>query len=423
MDIEVFKDFDGALAGAHYWRDGALFIEMAPEPPIFVDYAWHTYQFHFAFGLKNNSDSELSPVILVTGENETRRDHPALIYSSPSLEKEFSRANFPCFFDGMFRYKLLPTLAPGETLYLANTYFQPPRELFARLEGLARAGGAERLVFGKSLENRDLTAYLYLDRAPENAPLVLVTSGFHPAEPDTLATQAILEYLAGEEGRELRTKLRFAIAPVMNPDGFIHGRPASNLAGVNFYWEFTEKDEVKAPEAAALWKLALELKPSLYFDFHSYTFQPHKTASPYVKPLLFYRGEKVRRLARELAAGLMGHTNGAANRGEASWAPGTLQYKLTRKLNTITFAKYHLALCDGVDGCREHGLVALLTVCRGLLEAGVTDQREILKAPHGKVKPSLSDDLKERWFLFKNGPLRYWTKKLLGKYKIPPGVK
>ena len=108
---------------------------------------------------------------------------------------------------------------------MANTYFQPPRELFARLEGLARAGGAERLEFGKSVEGRNLTAYLYLDQAPENAPLVLVTSGFHPAEPDTLATQAILEYLAGEEGRALRKKLRFAVVPVMNPDGFIHGPP------------------------------------------------------------------------------------------------------------------------------------------------------------------------------------------------------
>ena len=422
MDIEVLKDFDGALAGAHHWKDATLYIEMAPEPPIFVDYAWHTYQSHFAFGLKNTTDREISPVILVTGEKDVNRDHPALIYSSPSLEQEFTKAGFPAFFDGLFRYKLLPTLAPGETLYLANTYFQPPKELFARLDGLARAGGAERRVFGKTVKGRDLTAYLYRELAPEHAPLVLITSGFHPAEPDTLATQSILEFLAGEEGRELRRKLRFAVAPVMNPDGFIHGRPASNLSGVNFYWEFTKDDPAKTPEAAALWKLALELKPSVYFDFHSYTFQFSKKASPYAKPLLFYRGEKVRALTRKLEAGLISFANGTAHRGEATWAPATMQYQLTRKLNTITFAKYHLALCDGVEGCREHGLGAVLTVCRDLIKAGITDEREILKAPHGRVKTNLADEIKERWFLFKNGPLRYRVRKLLGRYKIPPGV-
>ena len=131
----------------------------------------------------------------------------------------------------------------------------------------------------------------------------------------------------------------------------------------------------------------------------------------------------MRRLARDLASGILALTSGAANRGEATWAPRTMQHKLTRKLNTITFAKYHLALADGADKCRRHGLDVVLSVCRGILDAGVTDEKEILKAPFGSVKPSPADGLKEYWFLFKNGPLRYRARKLLGRYKVPPGVK
>lgn len=414
--IRIINDFAGASVGECRVQEGRVLVSLRRDPHTKADYISHDYNYHFIFGLHNQSSGEESPSVLVECQDESGLSQQGMIYCSRSLEQEFELADFPCLHDSYIRYCLKPVLAPGETLYLANTYFRPPQTIIEGFEDLARAGGAKARVYGKSLEGRDLKAYHYEDQAPENAPLVLISSGFHPPEPDTLASAAIMEYLASEAGQELRRQFRFVIAPLVNPDGFFLGTQGHNAAGINIYWLFAKDDPKNAPEAAALWELACANPPSLYFDFHAYTFQgARKHASPYIKPLIFYRGDEVKQAAAAINRNLLAYTGGKAMEGFATYAPSTLGAMLTQRFNTITYAKYHVHLADGVQACRKHGLEVVKIACQTLQDLGVRDQARILTRPQGVQRAGLWEGPKLALYRAWNGPIKHRLRPLAAR--------
>ena len=172
----------------------------------------------------------------------------------------------------------------------------------------------------------------------------------------------------------------------MNPDGYAHGSQAGNAAGINFYWDFRFHDPVHCPEARALYDFAMALKPVLYFDFHAYTFQSQKHASPYCKPVGRYRGEMVRNAVADSYDRVKKQVSkGKGVYGFGTFAPSTFGEILTRKLNTIGYAKYHIHLQDGVDECKEHAVALVSTVCNVLMEHKLTRSHDILMSPDGSV--------------------------------------
>lgn len=404
--VEVLGDFAGASLGAIKWRGAELLVALRQDPVTVADGLRHDYNSHFVFGLRNPGASPRRVRVLVNALASEPLERPALIYESASLEAEFHLARFPARYDGYTRYCLEPTLEPGQTLFVANTCFRPPARLVAGLEEAAAANGWRREVFGRSLQGRELVAYHLGAAAPER-PVVLITSGFHPPEPDTLVSEALLRHLGSPGWAPLRERFAFVIVPVVNPDGFFLGTQGHNAAGVNLYWDFRPRERERCPEAHHLWRLALGLRPVLYFDFHAYTFQVgRKHASPYLKPLWFYSGRPVRRVVEAINRRLLAYTGGHAMRGLATVAPSTLGARLTRTLNTITYAKYHVHLADGPEECREHGLAVVRLACEALLEAGVRRPAQVLKRPYGGQPRAQARAALCRAYTLWEGPLK-----------------
>jgi len=135
-------------------------------------------------------------------------------------------------------------------------------------------------------------------------------------------------------------------------------------------------------------------RPILYFDFHAYTFQWRKHASPYCKPLSRYRDDRVRKVVQKINERILAQVSaGKSLTGFATFAPTTLGEKLTRKFNTITYAKYHIHLKDGEDECRDHAVRAVTTACSVLIEENMADNAAVLTAPFGKITKDLPNEM------------------------------
>ena len=393
--IRVRNDFEGARLGSALVDGAEVNIELLYETPVTADWMTHEYRLHFTFGIENLGDEPRNVRVKVGGASrETLPPVTPLIYMSSDPLTGYRPYNVSGATDEYQLYDFDMNIAPKQVTYIANCLPRPLSRLTQQFDSIAEQAGAERIVFGKTLEGRELVAYRY---GIGDKPVVLVSSGIHPPEPDTLATEALMGFMADTKSAELRRHFDFVFAPILNPDGYHHGSQAGNAAGINFYWDFRHWDNNRCPEAAYFYEFALKTVPLIYFDFHAYTFQWKKHASPYIKPLSRYRDGQVRQLvARINETMLRSVSDGKSMTGFPTYAPSTLGEKLTRKFNTITYAKYHVHLKDGEQGCRDHALKAVSTACSVAMAADMASNQRVLVAPHGEVKRELLHEL-VRW--------------------------
>lgn len=384
--LKIISCFEGARLGSAVVDGNTISIKLLYDEPVVADWKRHDYRLHFTFGIENTGKIDQDVRVRVSAGNRDELAYPSpLLYLSNMPQEGYQKVDVVGASDEFNKYDFDIKIPAMKTVFIANCLPRMLPVLEPLLEGIGKETNAQRIVFGQSIEGRELVAYQYM-RDGENRPLVLVTSGIHPPEPDTLATQALMEFLGKEESRYLRDVFDFVIIPVMNPDGYAHGSQAGNAAGINFYWDFRYRDEARCPEAKALYDFAMVLKPVLYFDFHAYTFQSRKHASPYCKPVRRYRGEKVRQaISKSYDRVKSDVSSGKAVYGFGTYAPSTFGEILTRKLNTIGYAKYHIHLQDGVDESKNHAVAAVRTVCGVLLEQKLTRPQDILKFPYGEV--------------------------------------
>lgn len=369
--IRVLEDHPGTRIGRASVDDTRVVVVMQREPMTRSDWVTHDYNVHFCVGLENGGNAATIVDLSVDGGNWD--DLPAqtlALYAAAAAEGPYDLATFPARTDLGKKYCARIPLAPGERVYVANTLVRSLDALTAEFDSLGRDGNAERRIIGRSLQGRDLVAYIYGDS--ETRGTLLVSSGFHPPEPDTLATAAIMRHLAGREGRDLVEKFAVAIVPLANPDGYAMGTQGANASGINMYWHFAKELPDRCPEAAALWQFAVGLAPRGYIDFHCYTFQQRKAAGPYQRPPLFHTAPAVRAACRALYAALDRRIPGKPVTGFGTYAPHTLGAMLTETFDTIALAKYHLHLAEGVAGCRKRGFDVFMTLTDTLIEHGLT---------------------------------------------------
>ncbi|HEC12895.1 MAG TPA: hypothetical protein ENI80_06530 [Acidiferrobacteraceae bacterium] len=402
--IQVVDNFEGARVGSTRIDGSDLWLALRHEDPVRVDWKIHDYRLHFTFGIKSVSPHKISVRIRVGDgdRNNLPYDSP-LIFSSNDPLGTYMPLSVNGASDEYQRYDFDVEIEPGETLYIANCLPRPLSKLVPVLNRIAQLGGAERVVYGKSLEGRDLIAYSFRETGVDR-PCVLIASGTHPPEPDTLVTEALIEYLGDEGSSQLRDVFDFVVVPIQNPDGYAHGTQAGNAAGINFYWDFRHKDVKRCPEAVALYNFVGQICPVLYFDFHAYTFQRRKFASPYCKPLNRYRGQKVRKAVQAMDMAIQsGVSDNKAITGFVAYAPSTLGEKLTRRFNTISYAKYHVHLKDGEQRCREHGVSAVEAACKSMLEQGLDKASMVLVRPYGNVPKELFGEMRRQLQVYWEG--------------------
>jgi len=418
-DIKVVDNFEGASIGNYHIRDDRIYATLKEEPLVKKDGIVHDYGWHFVFGLKNNSKNSKEIKIFINCDNKNVLKYKANILGQQKIDLDFfPLINIEAYTDTYRKYYIKVLLSEMETIYLSNTYFRNLKLLSNTFENLGKEPNCKREIYGKSIEARNLIAFIYPKNIPINngRPTFLITSGFHPMEADTFATEAIMEYLNTDNGQNLLKYFNFVVIPISNPDGFYYGYNGCNVKGINLYWDFRERDAANAPEAYYLWRFILKIKPSIYIDFHSYTFQMHrKKASPYLKPLYFYKGNEVKNLVNIINKELVSLHNGSSYSGNSTYAPSTLSYKLTDKFNTVTYAKYHLHIMDGKEEFKNKAVNILKLISQGLISKNFFDENKILAYPYGHVRGNIKDTIRVKTRIFWVFKIKVLIKRILIK--------
>ena len=399
LRYELIKGYPGSNAARFNIReeDSRLFIGY-PEEKCYAAGVWHDYAWSFNFGLQNISGERLEIDVFVNCLSAQECPAEAFtLYCSRNPVKGFERNGDRGRSDGYTRYHFVASIPPGETVYFSNTLPRDYESLLGSLERKAQIHGISPRAVGSTVEGREIRAFEFGD--PHNGkPNLLYTSGFHPAEGDSYAVEAIFDYLCNDEGRRWLEDFNVILIPAVNPDGFVHGINGANLNGVNLYWNFEYEDREKAPEAYSLWKYFQEIKPTLYVDFHAYVTQINKRMGPYVKPVGLYATDRVREIDREMNAFLIEMSGGKYQRGYLTYAKTTLAYLLTKHFNTITYTKFHFHLKNGVPLLQKQAIRIFGGLADILRKHGVSSPADVLVRPASSVKRSLLESLC-LWFL------------------------
>lgn len=349
------------------------------EPMTRAGWTTHDYNVHFCIGLENQGDRAIVVELLIGAEWEQLPETRPLLYAASNADGPFEPANFEARTDLKKRYAVRLGLDPGKRLYIANHCPRPLAALYDRLDELAQHGAASRKEIGRSYDGRPIVAYTY--GGGGGKPVVLVISGTHPPEPDTYASEAVMEWLASPGAQRTRQSVTVVVIPVANPDGFIRRTQGANAAGINFFWDFALDQPTLCPEAKALWALAHKLRPRAYIDYHGYTFQLRKEPGPYARPALFYRSSAVRQAAARIYSRMVGRYGDVAVGGFSAYAPETLASRLASEFDTITVAKFHVHLKRGIDACKSDGVRAFRVVIEELLSGELCRPAEPVGIP------------------------------------------
>ncbi len=367
--IRIIDDVLGTAIGSWTIDGDCVSIRIGHEPPTCADWTTHDYNVHFSFGIENTGqDTKEIEIQIEGGSWDTLTREGPLLYAAQHQDGPYTPAEVPARFGANSQYAIKVALTSGEQLFVANTYIRDPEKIMADLEEAAVSASAKKIIYGRTLQERELIAYEIGNAKDQET--ILITSGFHQAEADTLATEAILKWLGTDDSTALRSNFNIVMAPMVNPDGFALGTQGGNSAAVNFYWWFARNRPDICPEAVALWKLASSLNPIGYIDFHAYTVQVDKLAGPYLKPLSHYRNRQVRKAAQSLENATALDTNVMPVRGFSTYAPNTLTSMLTAEFDTLTLAKYHLHLKNGIEYYEKQGLAVLHLMTNALQKAG-----------------------------------------------------
>lgn len=369
--IRVLNDHSGTRIERATVDGDRVSVDLLREAMTRADWVTHDYNVHFCVGVENAGSTTRQIEISVEGGDwSTLPDISPMLYTAQHGSGPYEPAALDARTDLGKRYCIRTSLAPGARLYIANTLVRSLEDLTDTFEALAAKGGASRCVLGSTLQERDLVAYMYGD--PRSKASILVTSGLHPPEPDTLATAEIMDYLATPDAAPLLNTFAVAVIPIANPDGYAIGAQGSNAAAINMYWHFARELPDRCPEAAAIWRFADGLRPRGYIDFHAYTFQLRKRPGPYQRPTFFYNDCTVRLAVRSLYGRMAKDTTSKPVTGFGAFAPHTLGAMLTEAHDTISLAKYHLHLAEGEDGCRRRGLSVFTHLAETLRDHDLT---------------------------------------------------
>lgn len=395
--LEIISDFQGAKLDSYEISDNEIFIQYNKESCFIYgqefDYAWS-----FTFGIENSTDvKQIVKVYVNTGKEISMLRYPALIFSTRNLKELFQPFMCDSRTEGFKKYYLEFGLEPFELIYISNTV---PRIYENFIQDLLKKAESRNITVGKigdSVENRPIYSFSFINNV--HKPNILITTGFHPAEPDTFAAESIIDYLSlNNNGKRYLEHYNIYIIPAVNPDGFVHGLNGSNINGINLYWDFKYRNKEEAPETYYLWQFVKKIKPILYIDFHCYTQQSEKQMSPYLKPLFFYAGKFVRGITKDIDDCLLNLCDGKATTNYLTVIPSTLSYLITKKFNTIAYTKFHFHLKNGLDSIRQAGLDVFKETLNALIKHRVFGPAMILKKPFGAVKDNIILKLRRAFY-------------------------
>ncbi len=399
--IRIDKNFPGACLGQYQVEGDTVYAELGrnrEEGHLLIEGRRMDYNCSFVFGIRNESEEMVTAKIYINCRTMPRSKKRPQLYKREVPEIRFKPFKTAGVYDELAKqYFFSIGLKPNESVQLANVMYRDLSDIQQSFQELGKKGGATISEYGHSVLGNPLPLYTY-QSAHQFTPNVLIVTGYHPMEPEWLATEGIMEALSTEAFRRWRDMFSFYIAPIANPDGYFLGYNACNAELVNFYWDFRYRDK-QAPEAEALYRLAERIKPSIYFDFHAYTYQQKKYASPYIKPAVLYAGKKVRQAVRQINKKLIELCGGHYLYNYSTFTPATLATILTNQFNTITYSKFHLHLLKTEAENKKLASEAVSLTLQALEAYGLSDERKILTIPNGLVRRSYWQNILRHWLV------------------------
>jgi hypothetical protein len=410
--IKILDHFEGAMINGYSINKNNIYIYLKKEKPT-IGYRnkKFNYNLHFHFGIKNKINKKININIFIEckNEDELQQSLPWLwvshnINHNYNLDREIIGKTD---FHGKYYFKL--SLELKEILYIAN--FPPIRfsKLKKIVEDLSKKSHAKKVVVGHTVENQYINAYEYGDIYKK--PTILLVSGFHPPERDTIASEAIMEKLINKKWREkILDKYSVSLIPVLNPDGFSNVMQGSNISEINLHWKFFGNTIEKCPEAHYIWEYCQKIKPIIFFDFHAFTFQNNEPRPNWI-PKGYYGGRKAKLIQNTLNKELRKLCNGNFKINEAIFSPYLLATGLRKKIGTIIAPKFHLHMKKGMVESKKMAIDCLEIIINILNQHKVCTKEDILIKPFGNNKQYLHNIIKIKF-------LDYWYLKLKPMIRI-----
>lgn len=374
--VEVIDNFPGAMIDSWNVRRNIIRINKPKEKITISSGISFDYNLHFNFGIRNNSSLAQSYKVKVDHEPEKfdAKFNKVSLWVSGGKDNPRTLKKFKGYTDFLGSYIFTIEVSAKSDIYLSN--FNPLDNdlILKNIDKLSNNLGFSKRVIGKSVLNNPIFAYEYVSN-PDN-PFIFVTSGFHPPERDTLSVLAILELL--EEDlfffRDLTKSYNLSLIPVVNPDGFLNKMQGSNFNEINFHWRFFGNSFSKCPEAFYIWRYVCTIKPVLYFDFHSYTFQSHKRPGSYVRPYFLYKDSKKRNLVKRINNKAIALCGGKFYSGRGIYNTQTLIYQIFRRFQAVTVAKFHIHQQDGILSSKNLTKDLFLNVSKEFLKERLNER-------------------------------------------------
>jgi len=416
-NVEVLDKFEGAMIGNHEILDDNIFFELKKEQPTYgFNNKKFDYNLHFHFGIKNHSDKNIILNIFIECKNKDLKKPIVRLWTSDNPDEEYNlekNIDGKTDFHGKSFFKI--RLDANKLLYVSN--FPPKKysKIKKRFIDLSIKSNANEIIIGKTVENRTIKAYEYGEI--NHKPAILFVSGFHPPERDTIAIEAIMEKLTKNEWKnKVLSKYSFSLIPILNPDGFANNMQGSNANEINFHWKFFGNSIDKCPESNSIWQYCLKIKPIVFFDFHSFTFQDND-AMPYLIPGGYLIGKIPRRFQNDLNKKLKELCNGRFSKAEKILAPNLLSTKLRTEFGTITSPKFHLHMKNGIKGSKDMAISCLEIILTLLDSYNITSSSEILKKPYGGLKSNIYDKIRIKTINYWHFSMKSILRKLIGRKK------
>jgi len=410
--IKILDNFEGAMIGDYSIRNNIIYARLKKEKPTYgfrnekID-----YNLHFHFGIKNQTNKKIIIKVFIEckKEEELHQSLPRIwISRDNNIEYKLER-NVVGKTDFRGKYIFNLHFNTEQILYIAN--FPPIR--FSRLnkifQDLSVKSNAKVVTVGQTIDNHFIKAYEYGNI--NEKPTILFVAGFHPPERDTIAIEAIIERFLNNQWKEkVLQSYSFSLIPVLNPDGFAKAMQGSNSKEINFHWKFFGNSKKLCPESYSVWEYCSKIKPIVFFDFHSFTFQNNE-ARPYLIPRGYHIGKKSQHLQNYFNEKLKDLCNNEYSKNEDILAPVLLATRLRSKFGTIIIPKFHLHMKNGINESKLMSLSCLELILKGLNYYKVNNSAEILKFPYGKNKPTINDKLRIKilnfWYFYLKRFLKY----------------
>jgi hypothetical protein len=273
------------------------------------------------------------------------------------------------------RLEMKVRLSPGEQVVLCSTIPWPHEQAadFLRQTAARRPDLARLETIGRSIEGR---AILGLSIGEASLPAVLVVAGEHATEfAGQHAVRGIARFLAGDEpaAAALRGRLRFLIAPQVNPDGNAHGWLKFNAAGANLCESYSEQalaDAARLPENLAVLAWADAARPVLVLNFHGGTWRvgnpPYHWATR--TPPELHPSDLGARRQRAVDAAVVERTDGVSRSGRLVDSSGhCIHNRISAERWQAAGVCYEPELNDGVADCMRTGVRVIQATAEAIL--------------------------------------------------------